>query len=87
MKSGLWVLWQTKDGVYHPELIDKESSGFEHATYLADLDCDSQLEIYVAADEQQEVRQYLYRDGKFHRSRVVRIPDDHISWNFSSGLF
>ena len=34
------------------ELIDADSSGFEHAAGIADLDGDGRPELYVAADDQ-----------------------------------
>jgi hypothetical protein len=87
MKSGLWVFWQGESGEFTAEQVDADSSGFEHTTYLSDLDGDGQLEIYVAADDQHEVRSYSYRDGAFKRSLLVSIPADHITWNLSSGSF
>jgi len=87
MKSGLWVFWQDEEGKYTAEQVDADSSGFEHTTYLADLDGDGVLEIYVAADDQREVRSYVFTDGAFKRSLLVSIPADHITWNLSSGQF
>lgn len=87
MKSGLWVFWQGEDGGFTAEQVDADSSGFEHTTYLTDLDEDGQLEIYVAADDQREVRSYVYEDGSFKRTLLVHIPADHITWNLTSGRF
>lgn len=87
MKSGLWVFWQGEDGGFTAEQVDADSSGFEHTTYLTDLDGDGLLEIYVAADDQHEVRSYVYQDGAFKRSLLVTIPADHITWNLASGTF
>ena len=39
MKSGLWMLDQQKDGSWSTVLIEKNSSGFEHTSYGADLLC------------------------------------------------
>ena len=38
MKSGLWLLKMSPGGKWTAALIDARSSGYEHATYLADLD-------------------------------------------------
>ena len=38
------------------ELIDAGSGGFEHASILLDLDGDKRDELYVASDNQKEVR-------------------------------
>ena len=61
--------------------IDKESSGFEHATHVADLDGDKKAEIYVAADDQRELRRYVWNGTDFDREVISRIPKLHISWN------
>jgi len=85
MKSGLWIFWQEADGSYRREQIDADSSGYEHTTYITDLDGDGTVEIYVAADDQREVRSYVYQGGSFEKSLVVPIPPDHITWNLTCG--
>lgn len=84
-KSGLWLLEPNEDGTFTPSLIDKGSSGFEHATHVADIDGDGQLEIYVAADDQHQLRSYTWKDGSFVRDVVGEIPKSHLSWNLQDG--
>jgi PAS domain-containing protein len=61
MRSGLWLL---RPGpapartAWAKTLIDASSGGFEHASILADLDGDGRDELYVASDNQGEVRRY-----------------------------
>jgi hypothetical protein len=87
MDSGLWALQPDGDGTFTPELIDAKSGGFEHATHLADLDKDGQMEIYVASDKQKEFRRYVYVDGEYRKEVIAPIPAMHITWNVQDGVF
>jgi hypothetical protein len=86
MKSGLWMLEPNEDLTFENVLIDGKSGGFEHASHAADLDGDGKLEIYVAADNQKELRQYLWNGQSFKRSFIDDIPDAHITWNLQDGV-
>ena len=86
-KSGLWVLERNADGTFTPTSIDTDSSGFEHATHVADLDKDGKMEIYVAADDQKGVRRYVWNGSAFDRTVITSIPDQHISWNIQDATF
>ena len=83
-KKGIWLIrpaqakWQT-------ELIDADSAGFEHATVLADLDGDGVQEIYVAADDQQEVRRYRWNGTKLERETLRPIDGRKITFGISAG--
>ena len=75
-KSGLWLLRPGPDP-HQPwtvTSIDRNSSGFEHAAKLADLDGDGRDELYVASDDQGEVRRYVWRDGHFEKEVIHRRP-------------
>ena len=89
MKTGLWHLTQTPEGTWASTNIDTNSSGFEHASWGADLDGNGTPELYVAADEQRELRQYTWNEATKAFDRVVigRIADDSITWNVTSGPF
>jgi len=87
MKSGVYVLEPKDDGTFDPELIDGNSSGYEHATDIADLDGDGTPEIYVAADDQGKLQRYEW-DGKgYARSEVAEIPPKTITFNLGHGTF
>jgi hypothetical protein len=84
-KSGLWLL---KPGVdakakWAVESIDKDSSGFEHASILADLDGDGVDELYVASDDHKEVRRYVWEGGKSEREVIHTYPESLsvFTWN------
>ena len=63
--------------------IDRDSSGFEHAALLTDLDGDGVDELYVASDDQGEVRRYAWKDGRFVKEVLQRraVPNAYFTWN------
>ena len=84
-KSGLWLLrpganpkekWQLQQ-------LDRNSSGFEHAALLTDLDGDGRDELYVASDDQGEVRRYVWRGRGFEKEVIhTRKPaGSAFTWN------
>ncbi|MGB5161985.1 MAG: VCBS repeat-containing protein [Thermoanaerobaculia bacterium] len=81
-KSGLWLL-RPGQPAWSVESIDKESSGFEHAAILTDLDEDGVDELYVASDRDSEIRRYVWRDGKAERQVIHRHTDglSRFTWN------
>jgi hypothetical protein len=87
MKSGLWLLEPNADGTFATSLIDRNSSGFEHATLVTDLDGDGKVEIYVAADEQGKVRRYVWDGAAFARTEIADIGPRHFTWNLTAGTF
>jgi hypothetical protein len=85
MKSGLWVL--RHDGKeWTSTNIERSSGGFEHAAYAADLDGNGALEIYVASDEQRELRQYVWNPTTrlFEKTVLGPIPASTITWNITT---
>jgi hypothetical protein len=83
--SGVWLLrpGTDPDATWKAELIDRDSSGFEHAAILADLDGDSRDELYVASDKHMEVRRYVWNGTRMAREVIYRRPDDRpiFTWN------
>lgn len=84
-KNGLWLLQPGADprSEWSKESIDRDSGGFEHAALIADLDQDGTDELYVAADEQGELRRYQWRDGHPDRETILRreLPRSRMTWN------
>jgi hypothetical protein len=84
-KSGLWLLRPGSDpkGKWKSEQIDAQSSGFEHASLLTDLDGDGVDELYVASDDQGEVRRYVWKGGRFSKEMIhSRKPaGSAFTWN------
>jgi hypothetical protein len=81
-QAGLWQLTPGRGGNPWKKLhIDRESSGFEHAAGAADLDGDGRAELYVAADDQDEVRRYVWRDGQFARETIYALEKSDLTWS------
>ena len=84
--SGVWRLRPGADpkASWQVDLVDPRSKGFEHATLAADLDGDGRSELYVASDEDGEIRRYV-ADGKggFARETIYRRAgaDSVLTWN------
>jgi len=83
-KRGIWLIRPTEEQP-RPELIDADSSGFEHATVLADLDGDGAEEIYVAADDQREVRCYRWTGENWQRTKIFDIEPRKITFGITVG--
>lgn len=85
--SGLWLLRPGRDpnGEWSIESVDRNSSGFEHAAYATDLDGDGTDELYVAADEQGEVRRYVWVNGRPRRAVIHsrEVPRSRMTWNIT----
>jgi len=86
-KAGLWLLRPGPGGTsWQQERIASDSSGFEHAALLADLDEDGKDELYVASDEQHEVRRYAWRDGAWKKDVLYRYEGGMpgFTWNLTA---
>ncbi len=84
-KTGLWLLRprEASDAMWQVSLIDRDSSGFEHAALLTDLDGDGTDELYVASDDQGQVRRYRWRGDAVDKEVLLRreLPDSIFTWN------
>jgi hypothetical protein len=63
--------------------IDRASSGFEHAAIVTDLDGDGRDELYVASDNDGEIRRYDHEGGEFKRQTIHtrEVPKSVFTWN------
>lgn len=86
-KNGLYLLTGKPDGTFDVSTIDADSAGYEHATHAADLDGDGRAELYVASDNQRELRRYTFVDGKWEKKVLAPIGAKHITWNIQDGVF
>jgi FG-GAP-like repeat len=84
-KGGLWLLRPMSDGSWEKRLIADDSSGFEHAAVVTDLDGEGGDELYVASDDQDEVRRYVWREGVPRREVLYRYPGrmSGFTWNLT----
>lgn len=82
--SGVWLLRPPAEGTeWTKTSIDTESAGFEHAALLTDLDGDGRDELYVASDDDDELRRYVWVDGQPVRDVIHRWDDglSRFTWN------
>lgn len=90
-KTGLYFIDGKSDGkggfVWDaPVVIDAISSGFEHAAYPADLDGDGKIELYVAADDQRELKRYDFNaeTRTFTKQKLGALDAGTLTWNISA---
>ncbi len=81
-KGGVWLLRPAADR-WEKELIASDSSGFEHASILVDLDRDGRDELYVASDDQGEVRRYIWKADGWQQEVILKHSDGlgRFTWN------
>ncbi len=81
-KAGLWLLRRRGDA-WEKELIASDSSSFEHSTILLDLNDDWRDELYVASDDQGQVRRYTWENDAWQREIILEYADGlpRFTWN------
>jgi hypothetical protein len=84
-RSGVWLLRPDADKSkpWSVTNIEKESSGFEHAALLTDLDDDGKSELYVAADDQGELRRYTWQNGQVSREVILKRDNPRETWTWN----
>jgi len=90
-KSGLFLIEMpaAAGAAWRAERFEARSSGYEHAILAADLEGDGQVELYVAADDQRELRRYDFdaQSGGFQRSVLGRLEGEaraSLVWNMAA---
>jgi hypothetical protein len=85
--SGLWLLRPGSDARagWRSERIDAQSKGFEHAALLTDLDGDFVSELYVASDDDRQVRRYAWDGQRLAREVIHQRSDPQpvLTWNLA----
>ena len=88
-KAGIFHITPPAEGEteWKSDRFEQASSGFEHAIYGADLDGDGQLELYVAADDQRELKRYTWNAEKkaFDKQLLGRLDEQVLTWNITTG--
>jgi len=84
-RSGVWLLRPGADTKkeWAIENIEPNSSGFEHAALLTDLDEDGRDELYVAADDQGELRRYTWKDGRVSHEVILKRENPRETWTWN----
>jgi len=82
---GLWLLepGSNPNEEWSIESFDRDSGGFEHASVFADLDGDGSDELYVASDNDGELRRYVWVNGRARRTVIHSREQARsmITWN------
>jgi len=84
LASGLWLFEQGPSG-WTKTVIDAQSSGYEHPVAVADLDGDGRMEVYVGAEDQQQLRRYRWLDGRWEQTVIASLRKADITWNITAG--
>ena len=83
--KGLWLLRPGTDprSEWGKESIDRDSGGFEHASVFADLDGNDRDELYVASDNDGELRRYVWVNGRARRETIHSRSEARsmMTWN------
>ena len=82
--SGIWVI--EKEGEHwKSNCIEPNTGGFEHAIYLADLDGNGKVELYVGDDKHGALKRYEYQDGGYESAEIQKrlIPSKAMVWNIT----
>ncbi|MBI5509291.1 MAG: VCBS repeat-containing protein [Deltaproteobacteria bacterium] len=82
MKAGVWRLRPpaAKGKGWDKLLVDDSATGFENAAGAADLDGDGKPELYVAADDQDEVVRLTWNGHGFDRSVIFGLEKSDLTW-------
>jgi hypothetical protein len=91
-KSGLWIIRPAEEGEWATECIDPDTSGYEHASVLADMDGDGTPEIYVADDQgkasggQGKLRVYAWDGAAFEHANLFDLTPGDITFGLMAVL-
>ena len=83
--KGVWWLRPGDDPTqpWRKKAIDRRSSSFEHAAIALDLDGDGTDELYVASDNDKQVRRFTWNGRRMVKEVIYERPDDRsvLTWN------
>lgn len=84
-QAGVWWLRPGEDpnAPWAKRAIDRQSSSFEHAVIATDLDGDGLEELYVASDNDQAIRRYVWNGRRLVKKEIHQRSDGRsiLTWN------
>ncbi len=85
MRDGIWEIEPAPGKKpWNATVIDATASGFELAAGVADLDEDGKLELYAAADNQDEVRSYSWNGSAYESQVILQLPKRDLTWTIEA---
>ena len=83
--KGVWWLRPGEDPTqpWRKKAIDRRSSSFEHATIALDLDEDGKQELYVASDNDGQIRRYVWNGRRLVKEVIYEREGERsiLTWN------
>ena len=83
--KGVWWLRPGEDHTkpWRKKAIDRRSSSFEHAAIATDLDGDGKQELYVASDNDGELRRYMWNGRRLVKEVIYKREGKRsvLTWN------
>ncbi len=83
--KGVWWLRPGDDPTqpWSKKAIDRRSSSFEHAAIATDLDGDGLQELYVASDNDRQLRRFVWNGRRLVKEVIYERPDKRavLTWN------
>ena len=83
--KGVWWLRPGEDPTkpWKKKAIDRRSSSFEHAAIATDLDGDGLQELYVASDNDRQLRRFVWNGRRLVKDVIYERPDKRavLTWN------
>ena len=83
--KGVWWLRPGDDPTkpWRKKAIDRRSSSFEHATIALDLDEDGKQELYVASDNDGQIRRYVWNGRRLVKEVIYEREGERsiLTWN------
>jgi len=83
--KGVWWLRPGEDHTkpWRKKAIDRRSRSFEHAAIATDLDGDGRQELYVASDNDGELRRYVWNGRRLVKEVIYKREGNRsvLTWN------
>jgi hypothetical protein len=82
--KGIWLFEPGQNVPFSARMLTQETGGFEHASLLADIDGDGQVELFVADDTHGRLLRFDWNNGQLSQPQALHtrtVPQSAITWN------
>lgn len=83
-KQGIWMFESSSTLPLKGKVLTRDTGGFEHASLLADIDGNGELELFVADDTHGRLVRFQWADGQLGSPEVLltrTVPRSAMTWN------